>query len=153
MPDPLFEVKKTFFDRKVVIDRVGEARARVLSKIGAFVQRRMQTLTSRHPNSRRSSADPGEPPLQHTGDINKRILFGLNAADTFVEIGPYKLNGKSSANILQVLEHGGEETLVSRGHRVQAHYRGNPFALPSLQKELDAGTIPEAWRGSVRGNV
>ena len=39
MADGVARMRKVFFDRRAVIDRIGRAKAAVLSKAGAFIRR------------------------------------------------------------------------------------------------------------------
>ena len=154
MPDNFgFKIvpKQLFFDREAIRKSMDAGERSALSKIGAFVRTRMKSLVSRKSTRNKQHALPGQPPLRHEGSLYRLIYFAYDSIRKVVAVGP--LNFKHGGAAL--LEHGGDATInVPDGHgkmkRVHAHYRGNPFALPSLQKEVEAGTIPKAFQGIVK---
>lgn len=158
MPKDIYvDMKRFFFDRKVVIEAVGKAKRQSLSKIGAFVRRRARSLTGKRS---KNSAPPGKPPKMHIGLLHDRIQFGYDVSNASVVIGPERINGGSRGEAPRVLEFGGEEVITIRGKqissarqglKVRAYYAGNPFMAPSLKAEIDAGTVSSAWKDSVKG--
>lgn len=153
VPDIKFIPKSTFFDRQRVINAVSKAKRVALSHIGAFVRQRAFSLTGKRASSKRKTAAPGRPPLQHLGLLHNRIFFGYDAAHESVVIGPQKLNQRANDDTLSMLEFGGSARREDfRTHKkYTARYRGNPFMGPSLKAEIAAGTISPAWRDSVKG--
>lgn len=142
---PQIIVKEMFFDRKKVMDAISPAKRRALSKIGAFVRTRMRSVTGRRS---KKSAATGRPPNRHAGQLHDKISFGYDANLASVVIGP-EVFKKGEAP--KLLEFKGAATRTNlQGKRYTAHYRGNPFAGPSLKAEIDAGTIAPAWANSVK---
>lgn len=114
-------IKDRFFDRARIIETLGRADARRLSRMGAFVQRRAKTdILRRAPkrkrkDGRRAMARPGAPPLVHSNDsfANLRnILFGLTYTNNAVVIGPrfvpsQRLRNASQPTVPALLTFGG----------------------------------------------
>jgi len=94
-------VKKMFFDRKAVLEAVGRANAKVLSKAGAFVRRTAKSSIRK----RKRVSRPGEPPSSHVGTLRDLIYFGFDAASRSVVIGPTPFRGR--AVVPRLLELGG----------------------------------------------
>jgi hypothetical protein len=141
--------KELFFDRAKIAKAMDAADRSALSKIGAFVRTRMKSLLGRRGTSKTHQASPGKPPLKHEGSLWRLVFFAYDAVNKLVDIGPVNFKEGGAA----LLEHGGDATIkVPNKHgkfrSVHAHYKGNPFALPSLQKEVEAGTIPPQWSNS-----
>lgn len=118
--------KDWFFDRKAVLDRVGRARVKSLSRFGAFVRTRARSLI----RTRKRVSRPGEPPSSHTGVLKRFIYFVYDPVRKTVVVGPAKTN-----------------QLFHRG--------GTPGAVPGAQFEgLTRGPIPGVLeRGGVAGKV
>lgn len=151
---------------------------RGLSRQGAFLRRRVQTRVLRR---RKTSSMPGQPPRVHaTGYASlKRIVFHYDPRTETVVVGPVKLNQKQqdwinigSQTVPELMEHGGVVTINERSRdggrtwrraaskrkrpgektrRRRAVYKPRPFMAVGLQQEIQAGTIPESWRNTVRG--
>lgn len=114
-------VKDRFFDRARIVEQLGRADARRLSRMGAFVRRRARTdILRRAPKKRRKDgrrqfAKPGAPPLVHSNDsfANLRnILFSLAEHNNAVVIGPrfvpsLKLQGATQPTVPALLTFGG----------------------------------------------
>lgn len=79
---------RAFFDSPKVIAATTEAERKVLSKAGAFVQRRARTSIRR----RKSASQPGSPPSAHGDDLKTRIEFDYDFKTKGVVVGPVKLN-------------------------------------------------------------
>lgn len=87
------DVKKSFFDRDLVLNKVGAATAKKLSRIGGTI--RLIARRSMKFNKRGTPSLPGKPPRYHTKNENaslRKILFALNPDQQGVVIGPVKLN-------------------------------------------------------------
>lgn len=90
------QVKDRFFDRQQVVEMIGRANVRKLSRIGAFVSRRAMTDIlrrgpSRRKRGRRPSARAGQPPYVWSNNSFaslRNILFGLSSDNNSVVIGP-----------------------------------------------------------------
>jgi hypothetical protein len=135
-----------FFDSAKVIKALDAATRRNLSKVGAFLRTRERSLIRK----RKASAPAGSPPSSHAGDLRRLIFFGYDLATKTVVVGPAPFRKGEAPRLL---EFGGTVTRRDRrGRSVRQTYRGNPFAKPALDAENAAGTIPEAWRNSVRSN-
>lgn len=101
-------VTKYFFDRRAIIDRIGRARAAVLSKAGAFIRRGAKG------NIRyaKSASKPGNPPHAHAtqkggkdSPLRELIYFAYDDRTNSVVIGPMPFRG--TAVVPRVLELGG----------------------------------------------
>lgn len=141
MPLDLVALKKSFFDKKGVADALDPAVRRALSKFGAFVRRRSRSSIKQAPKAAKKkrtkgkapkarTSRPGQPPLAHQGDI-KRILFGYDAANKSVVVGPVLYGARSGAP--ETLEYGGFARLKG-GRRVRVAPR--PFMQPAFEAEL-----------------
>ncbi|MCC7409956.1 MAG: hypothetical protein IT442_17955 [Phycisphaeraceae bacterium] len=135
------KIKSLFFDRPAVIGAVDRATRKVLSKFGAFVR-----TGARHSiRPRKKISAPGSPPSSHEGSLKRLIYFAYEPARRSVVIGPVPFKeGQAPA----LLEYGGRTTLVRRGKRVRAHFRGRPFMGPAFEREKPK--LPAMWVGSVR---
>jgi hypothetical protein len=143
-----FDPKKMFFDRPAVTRAVSDAARRVLSKFGAFVRQRAKTSIRK----RKKSSPAGQPPSSHVGTLRKGILFGYDASQRSVVIGPTILDGHSG-EALPALEHGGT-TRVVRGRRGRVRVKtvrieARPFMQPAFEHEKQA-SLPSMWRDSVK---
>jgi len=135
--------KSMFFDRKPVMDAVGKATRKVLSKFGAFVR----TTARSSIRKRKAISKPGQPPSSHVGLLKKLIYFGYDAGRRSVVIGPAPLNGTAKAPPL--LEYGGQARLRDRkGKTVIATYRPRAFMGPAFEKEKRK--LPALWANSVK---
>ena len=152
------KIVDSFFDDSKIERAVERANKRNLSKVGAFIRRRGRSSIRK----RKKVSRPGKPPSSHTSDRTvsiKNILFGFDAVNESVIIGPVRLHGQKGI-VPSLLEFGGSTTIVSRGPRdtfggraiisKRAKYKARPFMGPALDSEVAAGTIPQVWSGSVR---
>lgn len=133
------DVKRFFFDRKAVVDAMGRATVRALSKAGAFVRTRAKSSMWR----RKAVSSPGQPPSAHTGLLRDRLFFAYDPANRTVVVGPERIG---SAGPPGLLEFGGSSTLKGKPVR----YRPRPFMAPALDAELAAGAVPQQWSNSLR---
>lgn len=163
-------IKESFFDRTKVIRSIDRARAKSLSKAGAFVMTRSRRSIRTTKDGNYSK--PGQPPKQRGTksfrgrNFNKSILFGYDKRSGSVVIGPI---GDSRSKIPATLEYGGSETTrrdryivvkgrTSTGKRktrripkgTKITNRPRPYMGPALREEIAAGSIPKAFRNSVR---
>jgi hypothetical protein len=142
------QAKSLFFDRKAVLDKTTAAERRVLSKFGAFVR----TSARSSMRKRKRPSAPGQPPSAHVGLIKRFLFFVYDPQRKSVVIGPAKLN-KPSDNALEVLEHGGQTTILSRrrdskSDKRTANIAARPFMQPAFDKNLPQ--VPSMWRDQIR---
>jgi hypothetical protein len=175
-------VKDAFFDRAAVIRRMDTAKQKRLSKAGAFLQRRAQSLLKR----RKKTSQAGQTPSIHTekgaegpGSGLKYILFFYDSAADSVVVGPVKLNQATMvdgnrSSVPELMEKGGIATIYEERWRFprkqfkwrrrdlrrlpnpekeyrrrRAVYRPRPFMGPALDKERQAGKIPELFKNCI----
>jgi hypothetical protein len=117
------DVKDLFFDRAMILQKIGRENARRLGRVGAFVRQRARTaILRRAPKARhgkRRHARPGSPPLVHSNDsfaTLRNILFYLDRDWETVIIGPravksLKLKNASKDYVPGLLELGGTSTI------------------------------------------
>ena len=96
-----YNVKSMFFDRQAVIDAVGRANVKVLSRAGAFIQRRAKSSI----RQRKRVSRPGEPPSSHVGTLRNLIYFGFDTRERSVVVGPTPLG--ATGIVPPTLEYGG----------------------------------------------
>lgn len=126
----LVAVKKTFFDKAAVLSKVDPAKARALSRFGAFVRQRARSSI----RTRKGISPPGSPPYSHVGTLKKSILFGYDQKADTVVIGPLPA-GRGGIGAL-ALERGGRVSRPGlRGGRA-LNYRARPFMRPAFEAEL-----------------
>lgn len=135
-----FDKKQFFFDRQIVIDAVGKATAKNLSKAGSYIRTSARSSLRR----RKSTSPPGEPPSVHTKDrvaTLKNIWFVFEPANRSVVVGPLKLNGSrlegsNRKTVPALLELGGAAVVTSRKLKRRAKYAPRPFMGPAMEREL-----------------
>ena len=107
-------ITKTFFDRRAVVEAVGRANAKVLSKAGAFIRRSAKgnIRYSKNPSK------PGQPPHAHKSKksgkgspLRELIYFAYDNRTASLVIGPTPFRGP--AIVPKVLELGG----MAAGHK------------------------------------
>jgi len=169
-------LKNFFFDRRAVVDAIGRAEAKNLSRIGAFLRTRARSLLRR----RKATAPAGSPPSVHTADkvlTLKNIQFAYEAGNHAVIVGPIKFTTRSnqdmSTTLPNLMEFGGRQVIheeryagtqnwyrrdsrySSRGNKEYrsrvARYAPRPFMRPALEIEIKKGTIMDVWRASISG--
>lgn len=136
---------KFFFDRAHAIARIGEARVKVLSKVGAFLRKRAQTIQ----RYRKKASAPGTPPSAHKerGALLRKLLyFSYDPRTDSVVVGPVA-HGRGEAPNLN--EFGGRVTRRRRGVPYVATYAPRPFMAPTLKAAEPK--LPAAWSNSVKG--
>lgn len=148
-----FNKKQFFFDRQIVIDAVGRASAKNLSKAGSFIRRSARSSLRR----RKKVSPPGEPPSVHTQDrvaTLKNIWFVFDPAQRSVVIGPLKLNGSrlegsNRTTVPSLHELGGTAVVGGRRKRKRrAKYAPRPFMGPAMERELPK--FAGLWANSVK---
>lgn len=85
-----------FLDRRQVIEAVGRANIKALSKAGAFIRKRSRTSLRR----RKKTSSPGNPPSVHSNDsiaTLKNILFAYEPQQESLVVGPVKLNQREQS--------------------------------------------------------
>lgn len=147
-----FDKKQFFFERQIVIDAVGRAGAKNLSKAGSFIRRSARSSLRR----RKKVAPPGEPPSVHSQDrvaTLKNIWFVFDPGQRSVVIGPLKLNGSklqgsNRATVPSLHELGGAAVVSSRKRKRRAKYAPRPFMGPAMERELPK--FAGLWANSVK---
>ena len=149
-----FNKKQFFFDRQIVIDAVGRAGAKNLSKAGSFIRRSARSSLRR----RKKTSPPGQPPSVHARDpvaTLKNIWFVFDPGRTSVVVGPMKLNGSKlqgsdRPTVPALHELGGTATVVDRRRkrRRRAKYARRPFMGPAMERELPK--FEGLWANSVK---
>lgn len=139
-----------FFDRQAVIARVGVARVRVLSRMGAFVRTRARSLI----RQKKGVSAPGTPPHSHEGSLRKMLYFAYDPATDTVVVGPAWFNWTKkrlragNKPVPQLLEEGGRHVVVDRsGGRRVLTYRPRPYMSRALA--LEKPNFPKLFRGEV----
>ena len=135
----LFDVKKMFFDRAVVINATDQATRKALGSIGGYVRK---VAKSSIRQSKETSA-PGMPPKSHIGLLKKGILYGYDKERNSVVVGPVLINKPSSPDALEMLEYGGDTTR----NKKPARYRARPFMGPAMEK---SAPFDRFWKDSVK---
>jgi len=142
-----FDVKRMFFNSKIVRSKTDKATRRVLSKFGAFVRQ----TAKRSIRKRKNASQPGKPPSGHIGLLKKFIFFGFDVIRRSVVIGPVRLSQKGRGEAPSALEHGGIVMMQSRrrgGKRTRTRIRPRPFMGPTMEKEKPK--LSAMWRDSIK---
>jgi hypothetical protein len=134
-----YDKKRFFFDRALVVNAVGRASAKNLSKAGSFIRTSARSSLRR----RKRSSEPGQPPSVHTRDrvaTLKNIWFVFDPMRRSVVVGPLKLNGSSlkgsnRPSVPALHELGGTAVVVKRGRKRRVKYAPRPFMGPALARE------------------
>ena len=135
-------VKKMFFDRKLIKQKVDVRTRKVLSKFGAYVRQGAR----RSIRTRRRVSFPGHAPSGHVGTLKRGILFGYDQNRRSVVIGPVRLPSKTnSRRTLPGLEYGGRIDLSQGG---TARIKARPFMGPAFLNELPK--VNALWRNSIK---
>jgi hypothetical protein len=144
----LNQAKGLFFDRQKVLNSVGRAERRVLSKFGAFVRRGARSSIRK----RKRSSKRGQPPSSHTGLLKRNIFFVYEPVRSSVVIGPIRLN-QAIGDAPAALEHGGRTQVLVGRRRKRRKVRTvtiqpRPFMGPAFEREQPK--LPQMWKDSVR---
>lgn len=154
------KVRDAFFDQSAVEDKTDKAERRVLTRMGAFVRRRMKSSIRK----RKRAAAPGSPPSSHIGTLKNLIYFVYDPTRKSTVVGPVIFHAAKgrwrplSGTRPGVLEFGGVEQAVAgrRGdlnfgaeQKVRtARFEPRPFARPALEAEQPK--FAAMFRNSVR---
>lgn len=155
--DMTFKMKKFFFDRPAVTNRVDKMKRRKLSRAGALtraigrnsIKKKKRTRKEGRGKNRREvpqkPSPPGSPPFSYEeGTPNLRtILFAYEPNSESVIVGPVKLNSNRSVPpVPELHEKGGTARRTVKTRRggvkiVRARYRKRPFMVPAMEKASD----------------
>lgn len=135
---------KTSFDTAAIKKRIDAAQPGALGKAGSFIWRRAKSSL----RVRKTVSAPGGPPSVHGDSPLRRLTqFAVNRGKGYVVIGPAAFKAAAAPTI----EFGGNERLeTKRGTSIEADYKARPWMGPALKAEVQAGTIPSAWSGSIK---
>lgn len=147
-----FNKKQYFFDRQIVIDAIGRAAAKNLSRAGSFIRTSARSSLRR----RKKISSPGEPPSVHAQDrvaTLKNIWFVFDPANRSVVVGPLKLNGSrlegsDRQTVPSLHEFGGTAVVGQRKRKRRAKYAPRPFMGPAMERELPK--FAGLWANSVK---
>lgn len=134
-------VQQFFFDKQAVMDAVGAAKARVMSRQGSLVR----TIMRRSMRRRKGTSEPGQPPFAHTGRIRDNVFFSFDPISDSCVIGPVLLNRSTDAP--HTLDKGGYAAVIPRDKKgrllaiaaartVQVRIAARPFSEPALENAL-----------------
>ncbi len=130
---------KMFFDREVVRQALNKKEKDILSKAGSFTMTTARN-SFKKAKDHKAVAKPGDPPLGHTGQFKKSILFGYDRVNHSVLIGP-TLNKQTTPTMPQLGEFGG--TAFRNGKRYK--YAAHPVMGPALDKNIP--NFPDLFTG------
>jgi hypothetical protein len=133
-------MKKMFFDRATVRNKIDKRTQKVLSKFGAFVRQ----TSRRSIRKRKGTSRPGRPPFSHVGTLKRFIFFGYDAHHRSVVIGPVIAPGKKG-KAPAALEYGGRVSIPQGG---TAKIEPRPFMHPAFETELPK--VPGLWQDSIK---
>ena len=136
-------MKRMFFDRKKIRNKVDARSRQVLSKFGAYVRR----TAKRSIRKRKRTSAPFSPPSSHAGTLKRHIYFGYDMQRRSVVIGPVRVFNTRvvSSRTLPGLEYGGKIDLY--GGRT-TRIKPRPFMEPAFQRELPG--VAAMWRDSIK---
>lgn len=110
-------MRRFFFDRAEVINRIGQKKARTLNRAGTFLRRAGRKLLGQ-PSKKTKPRPAGKPPRVHTSDERvtlRNILYYHSKSRDSVICGPVKLNQVNlsaieltSVTVPELHEFGGE---------------------------------------------
>jgi hypothetical protein len=127
------QAKAQFFDRNKVTNALDKATIKALSKAGAMIRRTARGLI----RNRKRVSKPGQSPSNRTGLLKDNIFFVYDPSRRAVVVGPARLNGRASRNLVpRTLEFGG---LVEFREYLVADATGNAFWTTNIgnNKSLD----------------
>jgi hypothetical protein len=133
-------MKKMFFDRATVKNKMDMRTRKVLSKFGAYVRQ----TSRRSIKKRKGTSKPGRPPFSHVGTLKRFIFFGYDSERRSVVIGPTLVPGKRGT-APSSLEYGGKSNASWGG---TTKIRPRPYMNPAFEKNFKI--VPDLWRDSVK---
>ncbi len=144
MPQKMVNVNfKMFFDRPAVESATSRMGRKVLTRFGGYVR----LTAKRSMRRRKKSSAPGSPPSAHEGSLKKTIFFGYDRERESVVAGPLGFKG---SNAPEILEHGGETTIMRRDKKTgklvakRIKIQPRPFMDPAFEKGRKK--LPEFWK-------
>lgn len=139
-----FRMKSLFFDRKLVLDRIGAGAAKTLSKIGGTIRKTAQ----RSMRYRKKPSAKGTPPSAHKDNprgplLRDKLWFAYEPERMSVVIGPVSLGqarGATGPTVPEVQEFGGTVRRLTRV-KPKAGRRASPAQAAAFKRKLKAGQI------------
>jgi hypothetical protein len=150
-----FRMKALFFDRKAVLDAVGRASAKALTKIGGTIRKTAQ----RSMRYRKKPSPPGAPPSAHKDNprgplLREKLWFAYEPARASVIIGPVGFTRKAgAAAVPQVHEFGGKITRWVRQKKAKAGRKATPAQTAAFLRKVKSGQIRTKQQPKVRQTV
>ena len=163
-----------FFDKKQVIDQIGKANAKGMSKAGSFIRQRARSSLRK----RKKPSAAGSPPSRHGSDASLRqIQFYYDTASQSLIVGPILIRTSTdyygpqlgSTTVPELHEFCKSVTIRERltamdqwvawgstpdprpgRTRVRrATYPARPYMGPALKAEITAGKIDSGYAGVI----
>ena len=129
-------IDKVLLDTQKVLTKADKATRRAFHRWGGLVR----TIAKRSIRKSKKSAEPGQPPRSHSGELRNLIFYALTP-DNEAVVGPLPFGKEPAAGLL---EHGG---MVTRDGK-QVRYSPHPFMQPALEESEDK--VPDMFRNSIR---
>lgn len=147
MPDPLFKVKKAFFDSEKVKKALDTKTRKVLSGFGARVRRTAQfSMKSR---KGRKGSPPGKPPFAHGQKLLRKLLFfAYDANKKSVVIGPVLIESTKKLGVPRLHEEGGVVSVNTKKGRVVRKYPPRPYMKPAFDEHR--GNVTKSFKGNLK---
>ena len=131
MLQPIFKIKKQFFDQTRVIRDMDRKTKKVMSKGGAYIRRTAQTSM----RTKKGSSPPGSPPYAHgQKKLRKNIFFIYDPERKNLVVGPTLFERTRDKKIPSTLESGGVVTRFMRGKAKTLNYEPRPYMGPAGDK-------------------
>lgn len=160
LPFSVGAAKSLFFDRAVVLRAAERAKARGLSKFGAYVRRNAKDLLKYRAQPSAAGSPPsvhrtmtrtktnraGVAKTQRVSPLREFLFFAYDPARKSVVIGPAKLDRPGDAPA--ALEYGGTSRVERDGKTVTITVRARPYMRPAFEKA--ARDLPAIWRDSIK---
>lgn len=132
--DPIFQVKKAFFDRTKIV-RLMDAKTReAFNRYGGFVRK----VAQRSQRPRKGSSIAPNPPYAHgQKELRKHNYYSYDEATQTLVCGPIRFKS-GSVNIPKLHEHGGETVTVKKsGGTKTRHYPARPTMKPAMETTIE----------------
>jgi hypothetical protein len=145
------QIKKMFFDRAAVMDKVPPAKRKALSKIGAFIRQRARSRMRK----RKKASAPGSPPSVHVGKLKDLLYFSYDPQAESVVVGPVKYREGEAPNLNEFGGTAQRRHWLRRekkfgGPKYAAKYPSRPFMAPALKESQGNAKLTDAWRDSIK---